>query len=85
MDVVKLVQESLFEACLYETGMRSGMPTMGQSFTMNSQMTGAKSKKGGRDLDPNNVSMLSIPKQTKFFIDKLRNEADLKGTGIFEY
>ena len=56
MDVVKLIQESLFEACFLEMGIRaSTMPPI------NSQMT-AKGKKGGAEFDPNNVSMLSIPK-----------------------
>ena len=29
--------------------------------------------------------MLSIPKQTKIYVDKLRTEAQLKGSPIFEY
>ena len=28
LDVVKLIQESLFEACYVEMGMRTGMPSM---------------------------------------------------------
>jgi hypothetical protein len=34
---------------------------------------GGKGKE--RFQDPNNVSMLSIPKQTKIYVDKLRSEA----------
>lgn len=33
----------------------------------------------------NNISMLSIPKQTKFYVERLRNEADMKGSPIFDY
>lgn len=35
--------------------------------------------------DPNNVSMLSIPKQQKFYLERLRNEADMNGTKDFDY
>jgi len=35
--------------------------------------------------DPNNVSMLSIPKQTKIYVDKLRQEANLRGSPIYDY
>ena len=48
-------------------------------------MNGKNGKKGGQEFDPTNVSMLSIPKQTKFYVEKLRNIADSKSTGIFDY
>jgi len=46
--------------------------------------------RGGRTkasaaFDPNNVSMLSIPKQQKFYLDRLRNEADMNGNSVFDY
>jgi len=43
--------------------------------------------RGGKDKfnDPNNVSMLSIPKQTKFYVDRLRGESQSKGSTIFDY
>ena len=31
-----------------------------------------RAPKGGKEVDPNNVSLLSIPKQTKFFVERLR-------------
>ena len=43
--------------------------------------------KGGKDrfMDPNNVSMLSIPRQTKVYVDRLRSETQNRGTSIFDY
>ena len=35
-------------------------------------------------MDPNNVGMMSIPKQTKFFVEKLRAEAEAKGEKRFD-
>jgi len=56
-DVVKLVQESIFEACYIEMGTGKGSAAMQYSFS--SQVLGPKAGKG---IDPNNVGMLSIPK-----------------------
>jgi len=36
-------------------------------------------------VDPNNVSMMSIPKQTKFFVDRIRLLSDQSGEKQFEY
>lgn len=36
-------------------------------------------------MDPNNVSMLSIPKQTKIYVDRLKGEANARGNPIFDY
>ena len=32
-----------------------------------------RAPKAGKEIDPNNVSLLSIPKQTKFFVERLRS------------
>jgi len=34
--------------------------------------TQARGGKGGKDINPNDVGLLSIPKQTKFFVEQLR-------------
>jgi len=71
LDIVKLVQESLFEACFLDQSASSCVP----SVSFNSQftsMTGGTGRKGGQQFDPNNISMLSIPKQTKIYIERLR-------------
>ena len=60
-DIVKLIQESIFEACYSEMGQYSGGGGMG----MPAMPSAPKHK--GKEVDPNNVSLLSIPKQTKFF------------------
>jgi len=80
IDVVKLVQESLFEACYMDLSMPS---ESGPSY--NTQRGGAGPRKGQGLVDPNNVSMLSIPKQTRVFVDKLRGEGQQKGSGQFDY
>jgi len=36
-------------------------------------------------VDPNNGSMMSIPKQTKFFVDRIRSLSDQSGERNFEY
>ena len=41
--------------------------------------------KGGASFDPNNVSMLSIPKQTKLFVERLRDISSRGGDKILEY
>ena len=37
-----------------------------------------------KGVDPNNVGMLSIPKQTKIFVEKLRAEAEANGDKRFD-
>jgi hypothetical protein len=37
IDVVKLIQESLFEACSVEMGIRGGGSTVGKSYSLQSQ------------------------------------------------
>ena len=78
-DVVKLVQESIFEACYIEMGTGKGSAAMQYSFS--SQVLGPKAGKG---IDPNNVGMLSIPKQTKVFVERLRAEAEANGDKRFD-
>lgn len=39
----------------------------------------------GKTVNMNNVGILSVPKQTKLFIDKLREEAKTRGSFLFEY
>ena len=55
-DIVKLIQESIFEACYSEMGQYSGGGGMG----MPAMPTVPKNK--GKEVDPNNISLLSIPK-----------------------
>jgi len=78
LDVVKLVQESLFEACYMEMSTTKGSAAMAYSFNQPSQRGAAKG------VDPSNVGMLSIPKQTKFFVERLRSEAENKGDKRFD-
>jgi hypothetical protein len=37
-----------------------------------------------KGVDPNNVGMLSIPKQTKIFVERLRAEAEANGDKRFD-
>ena len=85
IDIVKLVQESIFEACNLDMGMNrgGGYQNQGGSMGMQSQSMGGRGNKGMQD--PNNVSMLSIPKQTKIYVDKLRQEANARGSPIYDY
>ena len=50
-------------------------------------MGGMPPKGRGKDRfqDPNNVSMLSIPKQTKVYCDRLKGDAVSRGSNIFDY
>lgn len=48
-------------------------------------MTGGTVKKGANQFDPNNISMLSIPKQTKIFVERLRTEAEQRGSKAFDF
>ena len=88
LDVVKLVQESIFEACYLEMGMNRGGPqgAGGQMHHMQQTQLPAGSRGGrGKYQDPNNVSMMSIPKQTKVYVDRLRAEVTQRGNPIFDY
>lgn len=80
MDVVKLVQESIFEACYIEMGTTKGSAAMNYNYAGPSQ-SGVRLPKG---VDPNNVGMLSIPKQTKIFVERLRAEAEANGDKRFD-
>lgn len=89
LDIVKLVQESIFEACYLEMGMnrpggqmggyhnQGGPPHMQQTLGGMGVGAGGARGKTGKDkyLDPNDVSMLSIPRQTKIYVSRLGNEA----------
>lgn len=75
-DVVKLVQESLFEACYIEMGTAKGSAAMAYSFN--------QPRAAAKGVDPSNVGMLSIPKQTKFFVERLRSEAENRGDKRFD-
>ena len=79
IDVVKIVQESIFEACFTDiVGHQPGAkysPVRGQQ----------RSQRGGPGFDPNNVSMLSIPKQTKLFVERLREYAQQAGDKTYAY
>jgi len=95
LDIVKLVQESIFESCSLEMGMNRGGPQGSSTFGNNPPMQQNMGQMGGRStggnkgkeryMDPNNVSMLSIPKQTRIYVDKLRGECHQRGSPIFEY
>lgn len=63
------MQESLFDAL---EDLSSGIVTKG-------------GKKGGVAFNPNNIGVLSVPKQTKHFIEKLREKAQVKGDAVFEF
>ena len=78
VDVMKLVQESIFEACYLEQGNEKSM------YGACSFSNGAGGKGKGNH-DPNNIGMLSIPKQTKIYVDKLIKEAERRGDSTFDY
>ena len=62
-------------------GTAKGTAAMSYSYASQSGATGRKGQAG---VDPNNVGMLSIPKQTKFFVERLRSEAENKGDKRFD-
>ena len=64
------MQESLFDALEDIT------------FTQNNKIN-AKSLKNANKM--NNIGALSVPKQTKCFIDRLNEEAENKNCDLFEY
>jgi len=39
----------------------------------------------GKTVNMNNIGVLSVPKQTKTFVDRLREEAKMKNSYLFEY
>lgn len=41
--------------------------------------------KRGKDVNPNDISLLSIPKQTKFFVEALRLRTDQEGSKVLEF
>lgn len=65
------MQESLFDALEDIT------------FTQGSKLGGAKGLKNLTKLT--NIGGLSVPKQTKCFIEKLNEEAQLRNCDLFEY
>ncbi|CDW72960.1 dna helicase mcm8-like [Stylonychia lemnae] len=79
MDIVRLVQESLFESCSIDMGKFGG-----SNSSQYSGLTG-QGRKGANQVDLNNIAMLSIPKQTKFYLDRLRQEAETSGNKIFDF
>ena len=82
LDIVKVVQESLFEACFIEMGTKG---SAAMNYTFNSTMPMSQRGGAGKNaIDPNNVGMLSIPKQTKVFVERLRFEAQNKGDKKFD-
>eukprot|EP01017_Pseudomicrothorax_dubius_P036709 TRINITY_DN5282_c0_g2_i1.p1 TRINITY_DN5282_c0_g2~~TRINITY_DN5282_c0_g2_i1.p1 ORF type:complete len:269 (+),score=65.77 TRINITY_DN5282_c0_g2_i1:65-871(+) len=70
-EVVELMQESLFDA-LEDIGGGGG----------NQKVKVAKAMKS---VDKNNIGMLSVPKQTKIFIEKLHEEADSTGNTSLQF
>ena len=52
-----------------------------EDFSGGVSIKGAK----GKTINMNNIGVLSIPKQTKTFIDRLRDEGRSRGNFIFEY
>jgi len=50
-------------------------------------LSGGVSIKGarGKPVNMNNIGVLSVPKQTKTFIDKLREEGKMRNSYLFEY
>ena len=73
-EVVKLVQESLFEAWFQEIGFKATID----------QVAGKKKVDKG-EVDVNNIGSLSGPKQTKIFIAKLKERSEEKGDKIFTF
>lgn len=69
-EVVELMQESLFDALEDMT------------FTQNQRNINVSTKNLSKIT---NFGALSVPKQTKFFIEKLNEEADQKNSDLFEY
>lgn len=73
-DVVKLIQESLYEACFQEVGFKATLDKIA-----------GKKKVDKGEVDVNNISSLSGPKQTKIFIERLKEKAAEKGDKVFSF
>lgn len=73
-EIVKLIQESLFEACFQEVGFKATLD----------KIAGRKKVDKG-EVDVNNIGSLSGPKQTKVFIEKLKEKAEAKGDRVFSF
>ena len=73
-EIVKLIQESLFEACYQEVGFKATLD----------KIAGKKKVDSGL-VDTNNIGSLSGPKQTKIFIERLKEKAADKGDKIFTF
>ena len=70
--VVKLIQESLFDACYQEIGFKGNLSTD----------TGKNKKK---EADPNNIGALPKAKQERLFIQRLKQDAQQRGSMTFDY
>jgi len=84
MTVVKLIQESIFEACYTEMGI-GGNQYAQVPVQMPQNMTGTRGKGGKNEINPNDISLLSIPKQTKFFVEALRQRTEQEGNKVLEF
>jgi len=51
---------------------------------MGGEASGVK-RSGRNEFNPNDVGLLSIPKQTKFFVEALRQKTDQEGNKILEF
>ena len=72
-EVVQLIQESIFEACYSEMGVGANVQNQFGGNNFNSGVRGGAAKAGkGGQIDPNDIGLLSIPKQTKIFMERLR-------------
>ena len=69
-EVVELMQESLFDA-LEDVTFTQGNKLAGKPLKNMTKLT--------------NIGALSVPKQTKVFVEKLNDEAMNKGSDLFEY
>ena len=68
--MVELMQESLFDA-LEDVSFTQGNKLAGKPLKNMTKLT--------------NIGALSVPKQTKVFVEKLNDEAMTKGSDLFEY
>ncbi|KAL4465193.1 hypothetical protein ABPG74_001907 [Tetrahymena malaccensis] len=73
LEVVELMQESLFDS-LEDLNYARGAG--GTSLQVN---------KGLKNINPNNIGSLSVMKQTKVFLERLQQEASIKGSYQFSY
>ena len=73
-DVVKLIQESLFETNYDLIGFKATLDKIA-----------GKKKVDKGEVDVNNIGSLSQPKQTKIFLEKLKELANKKNDKIFTF